>query len=145
MDYVKSALKKGLIGMVIVVFTVQTLIVLLSLFPGTAATIDMKLFARVYFYIASIAFICSAAFVVFDFDSLSDANQFIIHCSVTFAGTFLSALLFGFISLSLSAVLMFVVFFIIDYSVLCFFVRMYWDRKLKKINAMLREPHDCTK
>lgn len=139
MDYIKSALKKGIIGMILGVFAVLTFIVLLSLLQGTAATIDMKIFTRVYFHTAAVSFICSAAFVVFDFDSLSDTKQFIIHCSVTFAGLFLSSILFGFISLSLPAVLLFILAFGVEYSILCFFVRMYWDRKRKKINALLRD------
>ena len=142
MDYIKTGLKRGLIGLPFGVFITFTILIIVISIKHTNINADITLsisnITSHYIIGGLLGFFYAAMSVVFEIEEINFTRQTIIHFVIT---TFLAlvpcALYVGWIPRNSINILIFLAIGIFVYFIIWLSFKIYWDNQIKKLNNKL--------
>lgn len=141
MNYIKTALKRGLLGISLGVFINQTIYVLIIIFYNTLPAIaNMTKHQIIIQYMLSsiLGFIYAACTVIFEIEEWSRLKQTIMHFIFTSIVFYSVAIVSGWLPRDIKSIVLFLVIFLTVYIVIWLSFKVYWNNKIKGINNRLR-------
>lgn len=141
MNYIKTALKRGLLGIPLGVFINQTIFILIIIFYNTLPAIaNMTKHQIILQYVLSsiLGFIYTACTVIFEIDEWSHLKQTIVHFIFTSIVFYFVAIWGGWLPKDIKSIILFSIIFLTIYIVTWLSFKIYWNNKIEDINNRLR-------
>jgi len=138
MDYVKTGLKRGLIGLPIGISINFAILIITFLLANTDKTLSISTLGFQYIIGGTLGFFYAAMSVVFEIEEINFTHQTIIHFVITnFLALLPCALFAGWIPRNPISILIFITISIFIYFIIWLSFKIYWDNQIKKLNDEL--------
>lgn len=141
MDYVKTAIKRGLIGIPFGVFINFTFIIVFGyIFKDTNVEIYVSGLISQYIIGGLLGFLYASSSVIFEVEEWNFTSQTILHFLVTMClGLVPGAMFAGWIKKDIISLGIFISIGVVVYFVIWLMFKMYWDRTIKNVNRQINK------
>ncbi len=139
MNYVKTFLKRGLLGILLGVFINQFVYLIMAM-QGNIVQVESSMIILEFIISSLTGLYCAGISVIFDVEEWSLLRQTITH-SIAMLPYFPIAIYAGWMPISLAGRVFFVLNYILVYVIIWFSFKKYWEKKSREINEELRKRH----
>lgn len=141
MNYIKTAIKRGLIGAPFGVFINFAFIILFGyLFKDANATISIGNLITQYIIGCLLGFLYASSSVIFEVEEWNFTNQTLLHFLITICfGLIPGAMFAGWIKKDIISICIFISIGIVIYFVIWLMFKIYWDRTIKNVNRHINK------
>jgi len=139
MNYVKTFLKRGLLGILLGVFINQVVYLIMAM-QGNIVQVESSMIISEFIISSLTGLYCAGISVIFDVEEWSLLRQTITH-SIAMLPYFPIAIYAGWMPMSLVGRMFFVLNYILVYVIIWFSFKKYWEKKSREINEELRKRH----
>lgn len=137
MSYIRSFIKRGLLGILIGAFINQFVYFILAL-SGNFIQLEASTVITQFAISTLVGFYCSGVSVIFDIEEWSLLRQTIVH-SILMLPYFPIAVYAGWMPVNPIGRIVFALNYILVYFIIWFSIKRYWQKKAREINKELKK------